>query len=303
MKSFPREAADMYDCIIIGGGIAGLTAAIYASRAGLKTVVIEREQTGSQALMADKIENYPGFSGSGYELICKAEEQALSSGAEIIYDNIEDVSLEGSVKTLKGENETYSGKTVIIAVGASHKRAGFQGEEEFFGRGVSVCALCDGAFFEEEDAAVIGGGNTAAEEALYLSGICKKVYILHRRDKLRADFTLRKRLESRENIEILYNTVPIKVKGEESVKALVTNRGELSLKGIFTAVGLSPNTEIFKGKLELDEKGYIKVNNRLETNMEGVYAAGDCRVKDLRQLITAAADGAAAEEEALCTKH
>ena len=276
----------MYDCLIIGGGLAGLTAAIYTARAGLSTAVIEGEQCGGQAVMADLVENYPGFVGSGYELAEKTEQQAENVGVEIIYDEIESVDFKGKVKKAIGFENSYEGKFVIVATGAKHKRAGFQGEEDFTG------AVCDGAFFTDMEVAVIGGANTAVSEAIYLSNICKKVYLVYRKDRLRADSTLVERLNKKENIEVLYNTIPVKVDGENSVEKLITDKGELSVKGVFVAVGFSPSTSIFKDVLELDEYGYIKTDSDLATNVGGVFAVGDCRTKQLRQMITAASDGA-----------
>ena len=282
----------MYDCLIIGGGLAGLTAAIYTARAGLSTAVIEGEQCGGQAVMADLVENYPGFVGSGYELAEKTQQQAENVGVEIIYDEIETVDFEGKVKKAVGFENSYEGKFVIVATGAKHKRAGFQGEENFTGAGVSYCAVCDGAFFADMEVAVIGGANTAVSEAIYLSNICKKVYLIYRKDKLRADNTLVERLNTKENIEVLYNTIPVKVDGNDSVEKLITDKGELSVKGVFVAVGFNPSTTIFENKLELDEYGYIKTDSNLATNVSGVFAVGDCRTKQLRQMITAASDGA-----------
>ncbi len=282
----------MYDCLIIGGGLAGLTAAIYTARAGLSTAVIEGEQCGGQAVMADLVENYPGFVGSGYELAEKTAQQAENVGVEIIYDEIESVDFKGKVKKSIGFENSYEGKFVIVATGAKHKRAGFQGEEDFTGAGVSYCAVCDGAFFADMEVAVIGGANTAVSEAIYLSNICKKVYLIYRKGKLRADSTLVERLNKKENIEVLYNTIPVKVDGENSVEKLITDKGELSVKGVFVAVGFSPSTSIFKDVLELDEYGYIKTDSDLATNVGGVFAVGDCRTKQLRQMITAASDGA-----------
>lgn len=282
----------MYDCLIIGGGLAGLTAAIYTARAGLSTAVIEGEQCGGQAVMADLVENYPGFVGSGYELAEKTEQQAENVGVEIIYDEIESVDFEGKVKKAVGFENSYEGKFVIVATGAKHKRAGFQGEENFTGAGVSYCAVCDGTFFADMEVAVIGGANTAVSEAIYLSNICKKVYLIYRKDKLRADNTLVERLNTKGNIEVLYNIIPVKVDGNDNVEKLITDKGELSVKGVFVAVGFNPSTTIFENKLELDEYGYIKTDSNLATNVSGVFAVGDCRTKQLRQMITAASDGA-----------
>lgn len=289
----------MYDCIILGGGIAGLTAGIYTVRAGLSVAVVERAQCGGQAVMADIVENYPGFTGSGYELTQKMEAQAIAAGVEIIYDEIESVKLTDIVKKAFGTLAVYEAKTIIVATGASHRKAGFGGEEKFAGAGVSYCAVCDGAFFKDKDVAVIGGANTAVSEALYLSNICKKVYIIYRGDKLRADYTLIKRLNERENIEVIYHTQPVEVKGNKSVEKLITDKGETALSGVFVAVGLIPSTELFNNELDIDQNGYIKVKHGLRTNIEGVYAAGDCRVKSLRQMITAASDGAVAATEVI----
>ncbi len=289
----------MYDCIIIGGGIAGLTAGIYAARAGLSTVIIEREQCGGQAVMADIVENYPGFEGHGFELVEKIQQQAENSGAVIEYDEIESVDFNDKIKKVNGFDKTYQGKTVIIATGARHKKAGFIGEESFSGMGVSYCATCDGAFFKGKDVAVIGGANTAVSEALYLSNICRKVYIIYRGSKLRADFALIKRLENRDNIEIIYNNIPVEVKGNRGVEKLITNNQAINVSGVFVAVGLIPVTDLFLNILDLDERGYIKAKHGLKTNCDGVFAAGDCRVKKLRQMICAASDGAIAATEAV----
>ena len=220
--------------------------------------------------MADLVENYPGFVGSGYELAEKTEQQAENVGVEIIYDEIESVDFEGKVKKAVGFENSYEGKFVIVATGAKHKRAGFQGEENFTG----------------------AGANTAVSEAIYLSNICKKVYLIYRKDKLRADNTLVERLNTKGNIEVLYNIIPVKVDGNDNVEKLITDKGELSVKGVFVAVGFNPSTTIFENKLELDEYGYIKTDNNLATNVSGVFAVGDCRTKQLRQMITAASDGA-----------
>jgi thioredoxin reductase (NADPH) len=281
-----------------------LTAAIYTARAGLKVAVIEKEQCGGQAVMADLVENYPGFVGSGYELVEKTEAQATESGAEIIYDEIGSVELDGDVKRAVGIDGTYEAKTLIIATGASHKHAGFSGEEELAGAGVSYCATCDGAFFTGKDVAVIGGANTAVSEALYLANLCQKVYLIYRRDKLRADYTLVKRLEDTKNIEVIFNATPYEVVGDGKVEGLTyktaeDTTGSLSVSGVFVAVGLTPATSLFKGKLTLDEGGYIKTSEVLATDIQGVYAVGDCRVKSLRQMVTAASDGAVAADSVI----
>ena len=282
----------MYDTIVIGAGPAGMTAALYSARANLKVATLEQGAPGGQMNNTSDIENYPGFVGSGYELAEKTEQQAENVGVEIIYDEIESVDFEGKVKKAVGFENSYEGKFVIVATGAKHKRAGFQGEENFTGAGVSYCAVCDGAFFADMEVAVIGGANTAVSEAIYLSNICKKVYLIYRKDKLRADNTLVERLNTKGNIEVLYNIIPVKVDGNDNVEKLITDKGELSVKGVFVAVGFNPSTTIFENKLELDEYGYIKTDSNLATNVSGVFAVGDCRTKQLRQMITAASDGA-----------
>ncbi len=289
----------MYDCIIIGGGIAGLTAGIYAARAGLSTVIVEKEQCGGQALMADIVENYPGFEGYGFELIEKIQQKAEKSGALIEYDEIKSVDFSGKIKYVKGFEKTYRGKTIIVATGARHKRAGFIGEDTFAGMGVSYCAICDGAFFKEKDVAVIGGANTAVSEALYLANICRKVYLIYRGSKLRADFALTERIKSRDNIEVIYNSIPIRVTGDTTVEKIITDKEEINVNGVFVAVGLIPVTGLFYNILELDDRGYIKTKHELKTNCKGVFAAGDCRVKKLQQMICSASDGAIAATEAV----
>lgn len=289
----------MYDCIIVGGGIAGLTAGIYAARAGLKTAVIEKLQYGGQAVMADKVENYPGFEGTGGELSEVIYSQAENSGVELLYDEIEHFDIENDIKLIKTTERELEAKAVILAVGAHHNRAGFKNEERLVGAGVSYCAVCDGAFFEGRTVGVIGGANSAVSEALYLSNICEKVYLFYRKDKLRADNTLVQRLNQSKNIEVIYNAEPIEVKGEDFVKSLVTTRGEYDLNAVFVAVGLSPSTECFGEMLNVDKRGYIITDQNMSTNIKGVFAAGDCRVKPLRQLITAAYDGAIAANSAI----
>lgn len=289
----------MYDCIIVGGGIAGLTAGIYAARAGLKTAVIEKLQYGGQAVMADKVENYPGFEGTGGELSEVIYSQAEKSGVELLYDEIENFDIENDIKLIKTAERELESKAVILAVGAHHNRAGFKNEERLVGAGVSYCAVCDGAFFEGQTVGVIGGANSAVSEALYLSNICEKVYLFYRKDKLRADNTLVQRLSQCKNIEVIYNAEPIEVKGDDFVKSLVTTRGEYALNAVFVAVGLSPSTECFDEMLNVDKRGYIITNQNMSTNIKGVFAAGDCRAKPLRQLITAAYDGAIAANSAI----
>lgn len=290
----------MYDIIIIGTGPAGLAAAIYGERARLSLLVIEKQpMSGGQIINTTDVDNYPGLQGvGGFELASKLRSHADAMGAEIITAEVKEVELLGDVKRVVTEDAVYEGKTVIIATGATHRKLGVAGEEELLGAGVSYCATCDGAFFRGKEVAVIGGGDVALEDALFLSRISSKVYLIHRRDEFRGAKSLQEKVFAAENIEIIWNTVAEEVVGEGKVEALaLKNRvsGEtyrLSVQGVFVAVGIQPNTELFRGMMELDKSGYICAGEEGNTSIPGVFAAGDVRTKQLRQVITAAADGA-----------
>lgn len=290
----------MYDIIIIGTGPAGLAAAIYGERARLSLLVIEKQpMSGGQIINTTDVDNYPGLQGvGGFELASKLRSHADAMGAEIITAEVKEVALLGDVKRVVTEDAVYKGKTVIIATGATHRKLGVAGEEELLGAGVSYCATCDGAFFRGKEVAVIGGGDVALEDALFLSRISSKVYLIHRRDEFRGAKSLQEKVFAAENIEIIWNTVAEEVVGEGKVEALaLKNRvsGEtyrLSVQGVFVAVGIQPNTELFRGMMELDKSGYICAGEEGNTSIPGVFAAGDVRTKQLRQVITAAADGA-----------
>ncbi len=290
----------MYDIIIIGTGPAGLAAAIYGERARLSLLVIEKQpMSGGQIINTTDVDNYPGLQGvGGFELASKLRSHADAMGAEIITAEVKEVELLGDVKRVVTEDAVYEGKTVIIATGATHRKLGVAGEEELLGAGVSYCATCDGAFFRGKEVAVIGGGDVALEDALFLSRISSKVYLIHRRDEFRGAKSLQEKVFAAENIEIIWNTVAEEVVGEGKVEALaLKNRvtGEtyrLSVQGVFVAVGIQPNTELFRGMTELDKSGYICAGEEGNTSIPGVFAAGDVRTKQLRQVITAAADGA-----------
>lgn len=290
----------MYDIIIIGTGPAGLAAAIYGERARLSLLVIEKQpMSGGQIINTTDVDNYPGLQGvGGFELASKLRSHADAMGAEIITAEVKEVELLGDVKRVVTEDAVYKGKTVIIATGATHRKLGVAGEEELLGAGVSYCATCDGAFFRGKEVAVIGGGDVALEDALFLSRISSKVYLIHRRDEFRGAKSLQEKVFAAENIEIIWNTVAEEVVGEGKVEALaLKNRvsGEtyrLSVQGVFVAVGIQPNTELFRGMMELDKSGYICAGEEGNTSIPGVFAAGDVRTKQLRQVITAAADGA-----------
>lgn len=289
----------MYDLIIVGGGAAGLSAAVYAKRAMLNAAVIENEfSTGGQIIKTYEVDNYLGLPGiNGYDLAEKFREHADKFDTEFIEAKVVNIVDFTSYKLLELENgDSVKAKAVIIASGASHKKLGIKGEEEFASRGVSYCAVCDGAFFKNKTAAVIGGGDSAIEDALFLSKGCQKVYLIHRRDSLRGSKILQSRLFEQDNIEILYNSVVKAINGDKKVEniTIVTDDAERDVKvdGVFVAIGIAPQSEAFKNILALDENGYIVAGETGRTNIEGIFAAGDVRTKPLRQIITAVADGA-----------
>jgi thioredoxin reductase (NADPH) len=289
--------------IIIGGGPAGLTAGLYASRAHLKTVLLEAMIPSGQAYMTERIENYPGFPDgiSGRELIERFVQQATKFGLEIQqFTKVDKVEAAGEKKLIMAGEKQFSASTLIIATGAQANKVGIPGEEEFTGKGVSYCATCDGAFFKDQDVAVVGGGDTALEDALYLSRLARKVFLIHRRDQLRAQKVLQKRALNNDTIEIIWNTVPKAITGEGTEKTFLLEnvkddtKRELAVSGVFIAVGQSPNTDFIRGVVELDDKGYIITDPDCATSVPGIFAAGDVRQKGLRQVSTAVGDGALA---------
>ena len=290
----------MYDIIIIGSGPAGLSAAIYAQRACLDTIVIEKNGiSGGQVLNTWEVDNYPGFPGvTGFELSRQFREHANKLGARVVQDEVVQVELSGSVKKVVCEEETYEARCVILASGAHHRTVEVPGDEELRGAGVSYCATCDGAFFRGRTVAVVGGGDAALEDAIFLARMCEKVYIVHRRDKLRGAKRLQERLQALENIEFVWNSETVAIEGNAQVEALrlrQTKTGEekrLDVDGVFIAVGIAPESELYAGQLELDEQGYIRADESGQTSVPGVFAAGDVRTKALRQILTAASDGA-----------
>ena len=290
----------MYDIIIIGSGPAGLSAAIYAQRACLDTIVIEKNGiSGGQVLNTWEVDNYPGFPGvTGFELSRQFREHANKLGARVVQDEVVQVELSGNVKKVVCEEETYEARCVILASGAHHRTLEVPGEEELRGAGVSYCATCDGAFFRGRTVAVVGGGDAALEDAIFLARMCEKVYIVHRRDKLRGAKRLQERLQALENIEFVWNSETVAIEGNAQVEALrlrQTQTGEerrLDVYGVFIAVGIAPESELYAGQLELDEQGYIRADESGQTSVPGVFAAGDVRTKALRQILTAASDGA-----------
>lgn len=292
----------IFDTIILGSGPAGFSAAIYAARGNLKTAIIDINMFGGQPSNYLEIENYPGFSLiGGFELMEKFEEHADRFGVEKFpMTEIEKVNLNGEIKTIETNDTIFKANSVIIATGASALKLNIKGEEEFKGRGVSYCAICDGAFYKDKTVAVIGGGNSALEEAIYLTKFAKKVYVIHRRDEFRADKIVQERTRNNEKIEFILNTVPVEIQGNNSVENIIlenTQNNEqsvLKVDGVFPYIGFKPNTDMFSGQLQQNTQGFIETDSNMQTSLEGVYAAGDVRNTPLRQVITAAADGAVA---------
>ncbi len=292
----------MYDVIIVGGGPAGFAAALYSARANLKTLLLEKLFSGGQMATTDLIENYPGFEEpiNGFDLAVQMENQAKKYGTEVVNDEVIDLELEGKIKTVKTTGKEYKSKTVILSMGAFPRELGLPGENRLKGRGISYCATCDGSFYRDLDVAVIGGGDTAVEDANYLSRLCKKVYLIHRRDSLRATKALQDEIFKNKKTEIVWDSVITGIDGDESVESItiknVKTDSETKLKvdGIFVAVGTIPNSDLVKNKVRLSKSNYIITDERMETNIPGVFACGDIREKVLRQIITAASDGAIA---------
>ncbi|MDA1675021.1 thioredoxin-disulfide reductase [Bacillus cereus group sp. TH152-1LC] len=295
----------IYDVIIIGAGPAGLTAAIYAARANLKTLMIERGVPGGQMVNTEEIENFPGFESIlGPELSTKMFSHSQKFGAEYTYGDVKGISIDGDYKIVETSKQNYKTKTIIIATGTEHKKLGIPGEKELSGRGVSYCAVCDGAFFKERELVVIGGGDSAVEEALYLTRFASKVTVIHRRDQFRAQPILQERLLNNPKVEIIWNHTVDEILGEKVVEKLsirdvnTGERKEFKANGAFIYIGMLPLTEAFKNLPISNEEGFIITNEILETSIPGIFAAGDCREKMLRQVVTATADGSIAAQSA-----
>lgn len=290
----------MYDIIIIGGGPAGLTAAIYSRRANKSVLVIEKGSFGGQITYSPKVENIPGFiSLTGNEFAEKLVEQSLNLGAEIECAEVTKI-IDGDIKTvITYDGEEFTSKSIIIATGAKHRMLGIEKEEKFIGEGISFCAVCDGAFYENKTVAVIGGGNSALQEALLLSDLASKVYVIQNLDYLTGEDKLSEQLKQKENVEIILNNVVESIIGEDEFKGIIAkdnsgNTTELYLDGMFVAIGLIPQNEQFSFLIELDEKGYAISDESCVTKSNGIFVAGDCRAKKIRQVLTAASDGAIA---------
>lgn len=301
----------IYDVVIIGAGPAGLSAGLYAARARMSTLIIEKEAAGGQIATTDEVANYPGSieDATGPSLVARMVEQAEGFGAKRVTDTIEDVDVTGKIKILKGEKEEYQAKTVIVATGAVPKHIGCKGEKELTGRGVSYCATCDGAFFEDLEVFVVGGGDSAVEEAMYLTKFARKVTIVHRRDQLRAAKSIQEKAFKNEKIEYLWDSVITELKGDGLLESMVVKNVKTGEEteifadeddgtfGVFVFIGYDPANKLFEGLVEM-ENGYIVTDDNMATNIPGVFAAGDNRVKSLRQVVTATADGAIAATQA-----
>lgn len=292
---------NLYDVIIIGEGVAGMTAAIYAARAGAKVLILEKNAVGGQTSLTYEVANYPGFQNiSGIELVMTMQKQVHALGVEVRYACVESVE-DGTVKTVRTKDRVYRAKALIVCLGASPKKLGLPTEDTYSGKGVSYCAVCDGAFFRNKPVAVVGGGNTAIEDANYLAKLASKVYVLVRKDKLKAQQILVDALNkniAQGKVEVLYNTEVTEICGSGKVECLKLNNNqtaqasELEVAGLFVAIGRSPDTELVSNLVDRDESGYIIVNSEKQTSAQGIFAGGDCTNTVLRQIVTACADGA-----------
>ena len=290
-----------YDIIIIGGGCAGLTAAVYARRAGKSALVLEAETFGGQIAFSPNVENFPGFqSVSGVEFSDRLMTQALDLGAEIELERVTGIEEKGGHKLVTTEYGEYEGKAVIIAAGLKHRMLGIPGEEDLIGKGISFCATCDGAFYQDKVVGVFGGGNTALTDALFLADLCKDVLIIHRRNQFRGDEALVARLKERSNVTFLLEHVVSGLRYADELTGITVKNTvsgeekEIPVDGLFVAIGRIPNNEFLKGRCKTDDYGYILASEDCKTNISGIFTAGDCRTKEVRQLTTAAADGSIA---------
>ena len=297
----------IYDVIIIGGGPSGMTSAIYSSRARLKTLLIEKAGCGGQIAITDNIENYPGFEQgiNGFELATKMQTQATNFGTEFIYGEAVSFQLNDKIKkVILLDNKEYLAKTIIISSGASFKKLGIKGEQEFIGKGVSYCATCDGPFFRNKEIVVIGGGDSALQEAWYLTKFAVKVNLIHRRNEFRAAKILQEKVFKEQKINVIFDSVVEEISGKDvleqvTLKNIKTNTiSQLSVNGVFIFVGWTPNTNFLNNQLKLNKQGYIITDDKMNTSIEGVFACGDVREKTLRQVVTAAGDGAIAANSA-----
>ena len=295
----------LYDIIIVGAGPAGLTAAIYAGRANKKVLVLEAKTYGGQIINTPDIENYPVEEHiSGFNFATKIYNQAKNLGAEIVFEKVIEIKDLGKEKEVVTNKNTYKTKTIILATGSENRKLGLPNEDELVGKGISYCATCDGAFYRKKTVAVVGGGNTALEDALYLSNLVEKVYLIHRRDEFRGEETTVNKLKEKANVEFIYNSNVTKLNANERLESIeVTNKDgsiqTINVDGLFVAVGRIPENQNFAKVINLDESGYIVAGEDCHTNIDGIFVAGDNRVKEVRQLVTATSDGAIAATEAI----
>ncbi len=288
----------MYDLIIVGAGVAGLTSAIYALRANKKVLILEKKSYGGQIIESLEVENYPGFLKiSGFDLVNNIYKQVKSLGGEIKYEDVEKITFEKSVITNKNE---YNAKSIILATGLVPRKLNINNEDKFIGKGISYCATCDGNFYKGLDVCVVGGGNTAMEDALYLANICNKVYLIHRRAEFRGENSLLEKLKNLNNVEIIYKEIIKSINGNENLNSItLSDNREINVSGLFVAIGRIPNNQNFKELINLDKDGFILVNEKQETNISGVFAAGDATSNPVKQLVTATSDGAVAAINAI----
>jgi len=290
-----------FDVLIVGGGTAGLTAGMYAARAGKSTMIVEKEMFGGQITYTHQVDNFPAAQGlSGVEYSMKLQEQAQNFGAELVMDEVKEIIYGEEKITLKGAADEYIGKTLILATGLKHRRMGIEREESLVGSGISFCAVCDGAFFKGAEVAVYGGGNTALEDAIFLSDFCKKVTIIHRRDKFRGEEHLVNVLKSKDNVEFALNKTISKLNGQYAISTVTLKdkitgeENDINVSGLFGAIGQMPDNKPFEDLVETDQSGFFDSSENCKTSKANVFVAGDARAKSVRQLTTAAADGAVA---------
>lgn len=291
----------MYDTVVIGAGPAGLTSALYLARANQQVLVLEQKSYGGQIINANKIENYPGIDSiSGFDFATNLYNQVKNLNVEIKYETV--LRVDENKRVITNRNE-YQARTVIIATGATNRKLGLETEEKLVGRGISYCATCDGNFYRNKVVAVIGGGNTALEDALYLSNLASKVYLIHRREEFRGNEQTLEELKKKDNVELLLNAIVLSLKGEDKLEAIMIKQIDkienISIDGLFVAIGQEPKNEIFQNVVDLDESGYIITHEEVLTKTKGIYAIGDARVKEIRQLTTATGDGTIAAMIAL----
>lgn len=299
MSERAASQQEIYDIIVIGAGTAGLSAALYGARAGKQVLVLEQKISGGQIVNSPEVENYPGIKQiSGYEFVRELQEQAEKVGAHIVNETAERLEKNENIWNVRTSSGQRQARSVILATGVEHRKLGLPGEEALTGNGVSYCAVCDGAFFRDKQVAVVGGGNTALEDAKFLSGYCKKVVLIHRRDRFRGESRLVDELVVRSNVEFVMESVVTSLQGGDRLESVLIKNvktnviDERRVSALFVAIGQNPKNEAFSEVVRLDEQGYVEADESCRTTAAGVFAAGDCRTKAVRQLVTAAADGA-----------